>query len=81
LAEIFSFYRGWLADGDDLGMNHSLIILIGFLFIGGLTVGVIAIYNSRFMKIFFNAELKTRPFDGTNVLDTNIGNNKVNEEK
>ncbi len=51
--EVFSFYRGWLSDGDDLGVNHAMIVLTGFLVIGGLASIIIAIYSSRMMRIFF----------------------------
>jgi hypothetical protein len=53
LLEIFSFYRGWIIDGDDLGVNHGIILLIGFLLIGGLTSVIVAVYKSKFMTTFF----------------------------
>lgn len=53
LLEVFSFYRGWVADGGDLGVNHGIIILIGLLLVGGLTTLIFLIYNSKFMKEFF----------------------------
>ena len=53
LLEVFSFYRGWVIDGEDLGVNHALIFLVGFLLIGGLTSIIIAIYKSKSMATFF----------------------------
>lgn len=53
LFEVFGFYRGWVADGDDLNLNHAVILFIGFLIVGGLTSFVIAIYKSRAMTVFF----------------------------
>ncbi len=53
LLEIFSFYRGWVLAGDDLEVNHSMIVLIGFLLVGGLAGIIIAIYKSKFMIAFF----------------------------
>ncbi len=53
LLEVFNFYRGWVADGDDLEVSHGFIFLIGFLLFGGLTSAIIAIYKSKFMMTFF----------------------------
>jgi hypothetical protein len=53
LLEVFGFYRGWVTDGDDLGVNHGMVILIGLLFVGGITTLIFLVYNSRFMKEFF----------------------------
>ena len=51
--EIFSFYRGWIIDGDDLGFNHAVIILIGIIVMGGSIAVIYKIYKSRFMVDFF----------------------------
>jgi hypothetical protein len=61
LLEVFSFYRGWIIDADDLGMNHAFIFLIGFLLIGGLTSIIIAIYKSKSMTTFFATIEKNQP--------------------
>jgi hypothetical protein len=53
LLETFGFYRGWIIDGDDPEVNHGIILLMGFLVIGGLTSVLIAIYKSKFMRTFF----------------------------
>lgn len=53
LLEIFGFYRGWIIEVGDLGVNHGVILLMGFLLIGGLTSVIVAIYKSKFMRIFF----------------------------
>jgi hypothetical protein len=53
ILEVFGFYRGWVIDGDDLGVNHWVIVLIGVLFVGTLTTIIFRIYNSKFMKEFF----------------------------
>ncbi len=53
LLEVFSFYRGWVTDSGDLELNHFMIVLIGFLLVGGLASSIIAIYKSKFMITFF----------------------------
>lgn len=53
LLEVFSFYRGWILDGDDLGVGHGAIILIGFVIVGGITTLIFWVYTSEFMKTFF----------------------------
>ncbi len=66
LLEIFSFYRGWIVDGDDMGVKHGIIILIGFLIIGGITTAIIWIYKTNFMKTFFEAPKKIEPMSEIN---------------
>jgi hypothetical protein len=53
VVELFSFYRAWVIDGNELGVNHGVIILIGVLVVGGLTTFITLVYNSGFMKDFF----------------------------
>lgn len=53
LLEVFSFYRGYLIDGDDLGVDHLLVVFTGILIIGGLTTIFIAVYRSKMMRMFF----------------------------
>jgi hypothetical protein len=54
LTETFNVYRGWLSDGDDAGFNHGIIFLIGFVIFGTISSGILLLYNTKFMKDFFN---------------------------
>lgn len=53
LLEVFSFYRGWVIGGDDLGLNHGVIILIGCVIVGSITAFIFFVYQSKLMTDFF----------------------------
>ncbi|MBI3221474.1 MAG: hypothetical protein HYZ44_18330 [Bacteroidetes bacterium] len=53
LLEVFSFYRGWVTNSGDLELNHSMILLIGFLLVAGLASIIVAIYKSKSIITFF----------------------------
>ncbi len=54
VTSVFNFYRGWLNDGGDILINDYLILLIGIIFFGSATVIYLLVYNSNYMKTFFN---------------------------
>ena len=53
LIESFSFYRGWLSGGEETEINDALILLMGLFLYSIPTIGIVSIYNSLFMKSFF----------------------------
>ena len=61
--ELLNFYRGWISDGEELMFPALVIFLIGLIPIGGLLTGFILIYNSRFMKAFYNPAFQTASSD------------------
>ncbi len=56
ILSVFSFYRGWLNTPDELILSDGMIILIGVIIMGGLTMLYMKIYNSEWMKKFFTFE-------------------------
>lgn len=57
---IFDFYRGWILQGNlELVSNNYLILAIGAIFMGGLTILYYIIYTSSWMKAFFNLKSDT----------------------
>lgn len=52
--EIFSFYRGWISDGNDSMTNQISALGVGALIIGGICLLILKIYQSGFMIDFFN---------------------------
>jgi hypothetical protein len=52
--EVFSFYRGWISDGNDSTTNQIFALLIGTILIGGLCFLIFRIYRSQFMNDFFS---------------------------
>ncbi|MBX2900058.1 MAG: hypothetical protein KF775_10420 [Cyclobacteriaceae bacterium] len=65
ILEIFSFYRGWIFNGDGFETSAILILSIGFILIGGLTSGIIAVYKSRFMTSFFKINEQRQNFNSS----------------
>jgi hypothetical protein len=72
LLELFSFYRGWISDGDYLGVSNGLINLVGLLIVGGATLAIYMVYDSKFMKAFFSFE-QEKTLQGINAgtIDSN----------
>jgi hypothetical protein len=56
ITSIFDFYRGWINTDNELILNDYVILAIGTGFMGGLTYMYYRIYNSIWMKAFFNFE-------------------------
>lgn len=77
LLEVFSFYRGWIIDGDE-GVNHGVIIVIGLVIVGGFTVFIFWVYNSVFMKNFF-AYGEIEKMDKGKIVSTDADNQRIQE--
>jgi len=50
---VFSFYRGWLNTPEELILSDWMIILIGAIIMGAMTMLYLKVYNSQWMKKFF----------------------------
>jgi hypothetical protein len=76
ILEAFNFYRGWVIDGDDFGLNHGIIILIGLLVAGGLTTLIFLVYNSNLMKEFFSIG-QLQKIDKSKIVDADGNERKL----
>jgi hypothetical protein len=75
LLEVFGFYRGWVSGEANLGVSDGLIILIGLVIVGGITLVIYLVYSSEFMKTFFVFEHEKTLAD-TQVIDSNMSGDK-----
>ena len=53
VTSVFQFYTSWLKGGDAL-FNDAIILFIGAVIIGTITLIYLKVYGSNFMKTFFN---------------------------
>ena len=68
LIEVFNFYRGWLSGGEEIGLNHAVILFMGLVIYGSIAVALSIIYNSTFMNIFFDTPLKNQNVPASLIL-------------
>ncbi len=54
ITEFFNFYRGMIKDEVEFQFNYYFLLYIGFALFSLIVVGVILIYNSKYMKSFFS---------------------------
>ncbi len=59
IISIFDFYRGWMEEGNDSSFNDLAILTIGMVFFGGIAYLYIHVYDSSWMKAFFNLKSDT----------------------
>jgi hypothetical protein len=52
--EIFSFYRGWISDGNDSMADQILALVTGTILVGGICILIIRTYKTEFMNDFFS---------------------------
>lgn len=55
LSSLF-FYRGFVQDGDKMGIPDWVILLMGFIIMMGIYIGTMKIYQSKFMVRFFEKD-------------------------
>jgi hypothetical protein len=67
--EVYGFYSGWITQTEDLGLDHTFIILMGLVVVGSITTFLLLVYTSGFMKTFFafgsgdNSAQECQPID------------------
>lgn len=73
---VFSFYGGFVLDGDMMGFSDWGIILLGFIIMMGIFLGIMFIYCAPFMVRFFERVSPNAPL--TDLIDR-IGEDEARE--
>ncbi|MEM6805646.1 MAG: hypothetical protein AAF696_29885 [Bacteroidota bacterium] len=83
LISSIGFYRGFLEDGDSMGLSDGLIISLGLVIMLGFYIGFMMIYKSPMMVRFFKMELEDGEQSEENLgkLINEIGEGMNIEEK
>lgn len=53
ITQTINFYQGFVGGGPIGDMSHGMILLVGFVIMAGIAAIILAVYNSAFMKAFF----------------------------